>query len=202
MPCSAAAENQQHHVRRDRRRSRAGDEQADGEQDHRAAAADVGQLAVKRRHRGRGQQIGGDDPRQVLEIAEVRPMVGKRGGDDGLVERGEERRQHQPEEDGADFGVAHRARGGCAAGDWRGHRRWRWHLAADLQCGLPPGRARRSRLGAALGAPGAGSRAAERFMRAIDPGAPQQRAIRGLMLQSSIASRGGGISMSANAGQL
>ena len=96
------------------------DEQADRRQHHGAAAVDVGQLAVERRDRGRGQQIGGDDPGQVLEIGEMPADGRQRGGDDGLVERGEERRQHQAEEDGAHLGVADRRR----LIGWIG-RRWR-----------------------------------------------------------------------------
>ena len=42
----------------------------------------------------------------------------QRGRDDGLVQRREERRQHQSEEDLADLGVAHRAACG-AGGGWR-----------------------------------------------------------------------------------
>ena len=88
----------------------AGDEQADRGEQHRAPAMDVGKLAVERRHRRRGQEIGGDDPRQALEIGEMAADGRKRRGDDGLVQRREERRQHQSEEDGADFGMAHRRR--------------------------------------------------------------------------------------------
>ena len=42
------------------------------DQHHGAPAVDVAELAVERRHRRRGQQIGGDHPGQVLEVVEVR----------------------------------------------------------------------------------------------------------------------------------
>ena len=45
---------------------RAGDEDRDAGEQHRAAAVDVGELAVERRDGGRGQQIGGDDPGEDL----------------------------------------------------------------------------------------------------------------------------------------
>ena len=68
----------------------------------RAPAVDVAELAVERRHRGGGEQVGGDDPGQVLDVAELAADGRQRGRDDGLVERRQEHRQHQAEDDRAD----------------------------------------------------------------------------------------------------
>ena len=72
---------------------------------HRAAAVDVGELAVERRDGGRGEQIGGDDPGEVLDVRIGAPDGGERGRHDRLVERREEHRQHQAEQDAADGGM-------------------------------------------------------------------------------------------------
>ena len=101
QPLQRAPEHQRGHARRQRADQRAGDEHADGDQHHDAPAVDVGQLAVERRHRGGGEQIGGDHPGQVAEIGKVPADGRQRGGDDGLVERAEEHRQHDAEHDGA-----------------------------------------------------------------------------------------------------
>ena len=61
-PLQAAGEDQDRHVRRQRADHRADDEQAERRDDHGAAAIDVAERAEHRRHRGRGQQIGGDHP--------------------------------------------------------------------------------------------------------------------------------------------
>ena len=102
----AAAEDQHQHARRSRARSRAGHEHAERDQHHAAAAVDVAELAVERRHHGRGQQIGDHDPGQVLEIVE-RPADGRqRRRHDGLIERAEKHRQRQAADDGDHFAPA------------------------------------------------------------------------------------------------
>ena len=62
------------------------------------AAVLVAQFAPQGCGGGRGQQIGGDHPGQVLQAAEVADDGGQRGRHDGLVQR----RQQQPEQQGAD----------------------------------------------------------------------------------------------------
>ena len=109
-PLQRAAEHQGDHARRQRADQRAGDEDDDGDQHHHPPAVNVGQLAVERRHRGGGEQIGGDHPGQVAQIGKVPADGRQRGGDDGLVERAEEHRQHDAEHDGADFRMCERAR--------------------------------------------------------------------------------------------
>ena len=86
------------------------DENADRGEHHHAPAMDIGELAVERRHRRAGEQIGGHHPGQVVDIAEMPADGRQRGGDDGLVERAEEHRQHDAEHDGADFRMRERAR--------------------------------------------------------------------------------------------
>ncbi len=66
-----AAKDQRSHARRQRAGERAHHEKADGREHHDAAAVNVGELAVERRHRGAGQEISGDHPGDVVEPAEV-----------------------------------------------------------------------------------------------------------------------------------
>ena len=60
----------------------------------RPATVEVGDLAPERGAGGRGQQVGGDDPGEVLETAEVADDAGQGGADDALVERGQEHAGH------------------------------------------------------------------------------------------------------------
>ncbi len=71
------------------------------------AAVEVGDLAPQRRDGGRGQQVGGDDPGQVVEAAEVADDAGQRGADDALVERGEEHAGHEADQHDHDLAVGH-----------------------------------------------------------------------------------------------
>ena len=65
-------------------------EHDDGDLEQPLAAEEVAELAVeRRRHRGR-QQIGGDHPRQMVEAAELAGDRRQGGGDDRLIQRGEE----------------------------------------------------------------------------------------------------------------
>ncbi len=111
-PLQAARENQHGHVRRDGAQQGAGHKQAQRDDDHGAAAVDVAQRAEHRRHRGRGQQIRRDHPGQVVNVVEL-PADGRQGGrHDGLVERRQKHRQHQADDDGADFILGERRRRG------------------------------------------------------------------------------------------
>jgi hypothetical protein len=58
------------------------------------AAMAVTELAPQRRTRGRGDDIGGDDPRHVAQPPQLRGDGGQRGGEDGLVEHGRQHRHH------------------------------------------------------------------------------------------------------------
>ena len=57
------------------------------------------ELAVERRDDGDGQQVGGDDPREVLEPAEVADDRRQRGRDDRLVQRRQQHDEHEPADD-------------------------------------------------------------------------------------------------------
>ena len=48
------------------------DEDRDADQQHDAPPVDIGEFAVERRHHRGGDEIGGDDPGQILRIAEIR----------------------------------------------------------------------------------------------------------------------------------
>ncbi len=109
-----ARQDQHRHVRRDRAQHRARDEQTERDDDHDAAAIDVAERAEHRRDRGRGEQVGRDHPGEIGDVLELAPDGRQRGRHDGLVERGEEHRQHQADDDGADLvgGQRHRRRDG------------------------------------------------------------------------------------------
>ena len=106
----AARQNQRPERRRQRAGDRANDEDADGKQQNSAPAIDVGELAEKRRGGGQSKQIRGDDPRQVVDIAEALADRWQRRRHDGLLERGKEHRQHDASDDGADRRVIERRR--------------------------------------------------------------------------------------------
>ena len=82
----------------------------DRDQQERAAAVDVGELAEQRRRRGRGEQIGGDDPGQIVDVAKTLADRRQSRRDDGLFQRGEKHRQHDAGDDGADGGMIERRR--------------------------------------------------------------------------------------------
>ncbi len=94
-----AAEDQHPHVGRQRADQRAGHVGEDRDAQREPPAADVGDLAVERDHRRRGEHVGGDQPGQALNVAEVAADDRQRGGQNGLVERAEERRQQDAEDD-------------------------------------------------------------------------------------------------------
>ena len=102
-PLQAARQDQHRHVGRQRAQDRARNEQAERGDDHGAAAVDIAQGAEYRGHRGRRQQIGGDDPRQAGDVLELAADGRQRGRDDGLVQRRQKHRQHQAHQDGTDF---------------------------------------------------------------------------------------------------
>ncbi len=84
------------------RQHRPGEEDQDRDEEHGLAPVHVAELAVERRRDGRREQIRGDDPREVVEAAEVADDRRQRGRDDRLVERGQEHAEHERREDGAE----------------------------------------------------------------------------------------------------
>ena len=111
----AAAEDQHQHAGRSRARSRTRHEHAERDQHHAAAAVDIAELAIERRHHGRGQQIGDHHPGQILEIVERAADGRQRRRHDGLVERAEKHRQRQAADDADDLAPAELALGLPAA---------------------------------------------------------------------------------------
>ena len=94
-----AAQDQHQHVRRQRADQRAGHIGQDRDAQREPAPMDVRDLAVERDDRGRCQQIGGDQPGQVVHVAEIAPDRRQRRRQNGLVERAHERRQQHAEHD-------------------------------------------------------------------------------------------------------
>ena len=107
-PLQAAGQDEDEHGRRQGTGDRAEDEHRDGDQDGDPPAVSVAELPVEGRHGGGGEEIDGHHPGQVLEVAELAADGRQRRGDDGLVERCEQHRQHDAEDDPADLGLAQR----------------------------------------------------------------------------------------------
>ena len=76
QPLHAAERDELDHALRQTRQQRAEQEDQDRGEEHRPPAVDVAQLAVERRADGRAQQVGRDDPRVVVEAAELPTIVG------------------------------------------------------------------------------------------------------------------------------
>ena len=106
---------------------RAGDEDTDAREHHGAPPVDVAELTVERRDHSRCQQIGRHVHGSSSKSPKIAPDGRQRGGDDGLVERGEEHRQHEAEHDGADVAMAEHPASGLWARLRLGHFRFR-HL--------------------------------------------------------------------------
>ena len=130
------------HLLRQPGEHRADDEHDDREDVDRATAVEVGDLAVQRGRRGRGQQVGGDDPGELVEAAELADDRRQGGRDDGLVERGEQHAEHQAADHHQDLPVGHvgRAGGGrrCSGGS---------HAVSPSSVGSAPARRTASRQG-------------------------------------------------------
>jgi hypothetical protein len=84
---------------------RPGEEDADGGEEQRLAAVEVARPPPQRHGHGGAQQVGGDDPRELIEPTEVAHDRGQRRGHDRLVERREQHRQQQAGEGRAEVGV-------------------------------------------------------------------------------------------------
>ena len=67
--------------------------------EHDLAAVEIAELAVQRGDDRDRQQVGGDDPGEVVEPAEVADDRRQRGRDDRLIERRQQHRQHQRPDD-------------------------------------------------------------------------------------------------------
>ena len=114
-----AEDDQFVHRARPARQRRADDEDENGEDEDRLAAEEVTELAVEGQTDGRGQQVGRHRPGHLVQTVQFADDLRQGGGDDGLVERREQQRQHQADEDqphpaGAELDC------GCAGGGRRG----------------------------------------------------------------------------------
>ncbi len=94
-PLQRAKADQLVHRLRETREHRAGEEDQDRDEKDGLAPVHVAELAVDRRRDRRGEQVGGDDPGEMVEPAEVADDGRQRNRDDRLVERGEEHAEHQ-----------------------------------------------------------------------------------------------------------
>ncbi len=101
---NSARDDQEQHRRRQAAERRAQKEDDDRADQRTSAADDVGQLAVKRRHHGRTQQIAGDDPRQGFDITEVAADRRHGGRDDRLIQCRQQHDDHQAGYDAFDVG--------------------------------------------------------------------------------------------------
>ena len=102
---------------------RAGEEDEDRRDEQRLAAEEVAGSTPQRHRDRRAEQVGGDDPRQLVDAAEVADDRGQRGGDDGLVEGGEEHREQQAREGHDELAAAQGGRrlGSGGVGGGRAH---------------------------------------------------------------------------------
>ena len=141
-----AAQHQRRHARRQRASDRTDDKNDDRGQHQNAPPVNIGEFAVERRYRRAGEQIGRHHPGQVVDVAEMTADGRQRGGDNGLVERAEEHRQHNAEHDGPDFRMRERR---------QLRRRLRLRRprlgSGRFQCGFAPLGFHRSRLGFRFG---------------------------------------------------
>lgn len=101
------------------------DEDGDGELEDALAAEQVAEFAVDRQADGGGEQIGGDRPGHPVQAVQFADDLRQGGGDDHLVEGGQQQCQHQPEEDQPHAaGARSDGLGGYRDGEagWRGDR--------------------------------------------------------------------------------
>ena len=82
---------------------RADQEDHDGGLEHRPPAVEVGDLAPQRGGGGRGEQVCGDDPGQLVQPAQLGGDLGQRDADDALVQGRQEHAGHQATEHDADL---------------------------------------------------------------------------------------------------
>ena len=97
-PLDPAREDELGHRLRGRADDPAGHEQHDAADEEQPPAVHVGQPAVDRRGDRRGEHVGGEDPRVVLDAAEVGDDHRQRGGHDRLVERGQQHAQQHADD--------------------------------------------------------------------------------------------------------
>ena len=93
-----AERDQRRHVPGEPAQRRADQEDNDRRLQHRLAPVEVTELPVQRRHDRRRQQVRGDDPREMLDTAEIADDRRERRRDDRLIERRQQRDEKQRRE--------------------------------------------------------------------------------------------------------
>ena len=101
-PLHGAERDQLAHVLGEPAEHRADQEDHDRRLQHDPAPVEVAELPVQRPDHGRGEQVRGHDPGEVLDPAELADDRRQRRRDDRLVERRQQQDQHQRAEDQAD----------------------------------------------------------------------------------------------------
>ena len=101
-PLQGAECDQLAHVLREPAEGRADEEDHDRRLEDDPAPVEVAELAVERPDDGRGEQVRGHDPREMLDPAEVADDRRQRRRHDRLVERREQQDEHQRAEDQTD----------------------------------------------------------------------------------------------------
>jgi hypothetical protein len=86
------------HAARLARKNRSGEEKHHADEHHDLAAVEVGELAIDGDHRGGGQQVCGHHPGIKAQAIEVLEDLRHCGCHDGLVERAEQQRHHDPDQ--------------------------------------------------------------------------------------------------------
>ena len=105
-----AAADQHQHAGCRRRDERTRHVDCERDQQRRAPAVDIGEFAVKRRKRRRGDQIRRNYPRQLVDVAKDAADGRQRAGEDRLIDRAEEHRQHHAHDDHPLFAMRERRR--------------------------------------------------------------------------------------------
>ena len=97
-PLDRAEDDQLEHRLREPGEHRAHQEDRDRGQEDGLAPEHVAELAVEGRGDGRGEEVGGHDPGEVVEAAELADDRRERRRDDRLVERRQEHAEHERDE--------------------------------------------------------------------------------------------------------
>jgi hypothetical protein len=108
-PWSARAEERR--KRRGGRAQRRGRrEQGECGEQHAPASEAIAQVPIQRRSDGRGNEVGDHDPGEIGEAAERLSDRGQRGGEDRLIDRRHEHRDHYAAEHRAERSARRRER--------------------------------------------------------------------------------------------
>jgi len=109
-----ARDDEHRHVLRETAENGAGDEERDGGEQERLAAEQVAHLAVDRHRHGRGEEVGRDDPREVLDPVELAHERRQGAREHHLAQAREEHDDHERQEEERDGAAVHRRGGGRA----------------------------------------------------------------------------------------